>query len=74
MPGSAGECSALESGYALRADCGGFCGDPVGPCPWFVAPCLPAGLRPGLQHHVELVLGYPADVAVPGFSQHGAQL
>jgi hypothetical protein len=51
-----------------------FCGDPVRPCPWFVAPCLPAGLRPGLQHHVELVPGYPADVAVPGFSQHGAQL
>jgi hypothetical protein len=35
---------------------------------------LPAGLRPGLQHHVELVLGYSADVAVPAFSQHGAQL
>jgi hypothetical protein len=41
------------------------------------APCLgrlPRWLRPGFQHHVELVLGYAADVAVSGRREHGAQL
>jgi hypothetical protein len=31
------------------------------------------GLRLGLQDHVELVVGYPADVVVSGFGEHGAQ-